>query len=125
MTPGDLLRHKSQVLGLVEPLAKFNGVLQEHVRHLAVKNVHDHSLSKDMRNEFIQIQSHKVRKEISELAPRRYYSIILDCTRNAARRKQIKVIARFVNAAGNIEKGFLCFLDIDNMAGKDPPDPLN
>lgn len=52
------------LVGLVEPLAKVNGVLQKDVHRVAVKDMKNHNLSSYIQNELIQILPHEVQEEI-------------------------------------------------------------
>ena len=63
-------------LGLVQLVAKFDPVLQEHVRRISNDEIHDHYLGKRMQNEFIQLISNHVLKEIlASFTKSKYYSI--------------------------------------------------
>ena len=65
-------------LGLVQLVAP---VLQEHVRQIS-NEIHDHYLGKRMQNEFIQLISKHVLKEIlASVTKSKYYSDWMKCFR--------------------------------------------
>ena len=56
--------HNGNFLGLVEFLAKFDPVMQEHIRRIQNNDSHDHYLGKRIQNEIISLMGNKVRETI-------------------------------------------------------------
>jgi len=74
-------RHNSNFLGLVELIAKFDPVLQEHIRRVQNNEIHDHYVSKRTQNELIIVMGENVRSEvIKRIQSAKYFAVILDCT---------------------------------------------
>ena len=55
-------RNNGKFLGLIEMLAKFDPVIQEHVRRIVDNEIHDHYLGPRIQNELIQFIALEVRK---------------------------------------------------------------
>ena len=93
-----LLANNGNFLGLVQLVTKFDPVLQEHVRRISNDEIHDHYLGKRMQNEFIQLISNHVLKEIlASVTKSKFYSVILDCTPDVSRKEQMTVVLRSVD----------------------------
>ena len=49
-------------LGLIEMMAKFDPVSQEHLRRVKTQDIHDHYLGKNVQNELINLMASKGKK---------------------------------------------------------------
>lgn len=83
----------------------------------AAKN---HYLSKRIQNEFIELMANHVKKKIvNKVLKSKYYSIILDCTRDIARIEQLSIILRISNQdTGEIEEHFVEFVAVEKTTGE-------
>lgn len=108
-------------LGLIELLAKFDPVTQEHIRRIRSKEVHDHYLGKDIQNELINLVGGTILKKILDDVRRaKYFSIILDCTPDASHREQMTLVIRIVDISGEtveIRENFVGFLPVESSTG--------
>uniref|UniRef100_A0A7N0ZY98 DUF4371 domain-containing protein n=1 Tax=Kalanchoe fedtschenkoi TaxID=63787 RepID=A0A7N0ZY98_KALFE len=88
-------------LGLIEMLAEFDPVMQEHLISLIASSI---------KSEIIK----KVRQV-------KYFSVILDCTPDVNHQEQIFMILRFVDLSFSsivIEKSFLRFINVNDTTGQ-------
>jgi len=73
--------HNGKFLGLIEMMAKFDPVIQEHVRRIKNNETHDHYLSHQIQDELIELIAQKIRQQIVEsIKEAKYFSIMMDCT---------------------------------------------
>ncbi|GJQ65021.1 hypothetical protein Trydic_g23197 [Trypoxylus dichotomus] len=56
--------NNSNFLGLIEMMATFDPVMQEHLRRISASEIHDHYLGANIQNELIKLLSEKVKEEI-------------------------------------------------------------
>lgn len=108
-------------LGLIETFAKFDHILQEHLRKIKDKVTHVHYLGWCSQNQFIDLIAKRILSEIlSKLRRAKYYSIILDCTSDYSHEEQMTIIIRFVEIDGQIveiKEHFLGFVGVVDTTG--------
>lgn len=113
--------NNGKFLGLVQLLAKFDPIMQEHIQ-LAMKNeLSDHYCGKNIQNELIDVMASKVKEEIVLSAKKsKYFSIIADCTPDINHIEQFSIVIRFVNLTDveiNIKEHFLEYIPINDSTG--------
>uniref|UniRef100_A0A8C5Q8G0 TTF-type domain-containing protein n=1 Tax=Leptobrachium leishanense TaxID=445787 RepID=A0A8C5Q8G0_9ANUR len=116
-------------LQLVEMLATFDTVMQEHLKKVKNKDIFKHYLGKDIQNELIGLIAKEIMRHILQsLNNAKYYSIILDCTPDISHIEQMTIIIRFVSIKEgesptaepevSIEERFLGFIQIRSSTGE-------
>jgi hypothetical protein len=112
--------HSGNFLGLVKLLARFDPVLKVHIDQIQEKKLNTHYLGKNIQNELIELMAKQVKETILDhVRESKYYSIILDCTRDISRTEQMSLILRYVNVnTGHIEESFLGFLPVEITTGE-------
>ena len=115
-------------LGLLELLAHYDPIVEEHVTKVKVaqqkrERLQVHYLSPESQNEFISLCAARVRRCIldeRELA--KYYSIMVDATPDSSHIEQTTFILRFLTKANDsyvINERFLAFVDCCQKTGID------
>ena len=115
-------------LGLLELLAHYDPVVEEHVTKVKVaqqkgERLQAHYLSPESQNEFISLCATRVRRCIldeRELA--KYYSIMVNATPDSSHIEQTTFILRFLTKANDsyvINEPFLAFVDCCQKTGID------
>ena len=94
--------HNSNFLGLLEVLAHYDPLLQEHVMKVKLsqqkqERLQAHYLSADSQNEFIDLCADYVRECIlEELKKAKYHSIMVHATPDASHTEQTTFVLRYV-----------------------------
>jgi phosphoribosylformylglycinamidine (FGAM) synthase PurS component len=99
-------------------IAKFDPIMQEHIRRIQGSEIHNHYLGHKIQNELIQLFATKIKKNIIEKVREvKYFSIILDCSPDASHQEQMSLILRCVNILENpikVEEYFVEFITVNN-----------
>ena len=109
-------------LGLIEMLAEFDDVIQEHVRRITDEETHAHYLDHKIQNELLHLLASAIRSEIlKKIKSSKYFSVILDCTPDASHREQMSLIIRYVDSSSSdvcIEESFIGFIHVNDTTGQ-------
>jgi hypothetical protein len=109
-------------LGLVEMLAEFDPVIQEHIRRITNDETHVHYLGPRVQNELIHLLGSAIKSEIiRKIKEAKYFSVILDCTPDAGHQEQMSLIIRYVDSSSGhvrVEEAFMGFLEVNDTTGQ-------
>ena len=111
-------------LGLVKFTAMFDPIMRSHLERIADKSLHNHYLGKNIQNALIDLMARQVKQEIiKRVQQAKYYSIILDCTRDVSRVEQMSLVLRYVDVnSGDIKEHFIGFIPVEKTTGADLAD---
>ncbi len=109
-------------LGLVELLTEFDPVMSEHVRRAEKKEIADHYLGKTIQNELITLIGDKTVEAITaKVKQSNYFSVIMDCTPDAAHTEQLSVtlcsVQCDIGVGATVAEHFVGFLPVVDTSG--------
>jgi hypothetical protein len=116
--------NNGKYLGLVQLLAKFDPVMQEHISHILKGELADHYCGKNILNKLIELMAEEVNsKTISCTQNAKYFSTTANCTPDISHVEQLSLMLRFVdltneNAEAEICEWLLGFTSIVDSTGK-------
>jgi len=111
-------------LGIIEMLAKFDPIMEEHLRRIKDEETRVHYLSHDIQDELIQIMANEIRRKIISLIKvAKYFTVVMDCTPDIGHQEQLTILIRIVNMGESnesdptIQEYFLDFVNVNSTTG--------
>ena len=105
-------------LNLIEMVAEFDLVMQEHIRCIQNGGIHNHYLGHKIKNELIQLLAYEIKCNIiKKIKEAKYFSIILDWTTDASHQEQMSLILQCVDISKipiKIVEHFVEFVKVDD-----------
>jgi len=109
-------------LSLIEMIAEFDPIMQEHILRIKDGEIHNHYLRHNIQNELIHLLSTEIKNNIiKKIKYAKYFSIMLDCTPDASHQEQMSLILRCIDISTNtikIDEHFIEFIKADDTTGK-------
>ena len=108
--------NEGNFLELCKLVAKYDAVLATHI--FATKTTHMY-LSPDIQNDLIHALSESTRNVVlKKISTAKFYSVIVDESRDCSRSEMCSISMRFVNEEGIIEEVFLDFVELTSTASE-------
>jgi len=110
------------VLSLIEMIAKFDPIMQEHIRWIKDDEIHNHYLGYNIQNELINLLASEIKtKIIKKIKDAKYYAIILDCTPDISHQEKMFFVLKCVDISSTpiqVNEYFLEFLKVYDTSVK-------
>ncbi|XP_074299078.1 uncharacterized protein LOC141630101 [Silene latifolia] len=108
-------------LGLVEMLAEFDPIIQQHVSRITSTDTHRHYLGHNIQNELISLLASNLKSEIiKNIKQSKFFFVILDCTPDTSHKGQMSMILWYVDTSLDefrVEESFSGFLNVNDTSG--------
>ncbi|KAL2946819.1 hypothetical protein AAZX31_20G037000 [Glycine max] len=109
-------------LSLIEMIAEFDLIMQEHIRRIKDDEIHNPYLRHNIQNELINLIPGEIKtKIIKKIKDEKYYAIILDFTLDISHQDKMSFVLRSVDISSTpiqVNEYFLEFLKVDDTSGK-------